>query len=204
MRPVSEVTLRDGTRVLIRPIRPGDKDLLQEGVNRLSPTSRYLRFLHYFERLTPSELRYLTEIDYHDHFACIAISLDPGTPNDGAALGVARYIRDSRQPSQAEAAVTVVDDFQRRGLGSLLLSRLAEAAHDNGIEAFVAYLAPENPVVAHLLRSVSTTASDEDGLLRVVVPIGDDDPGPGNLAILRAAAGGEVEIIPRSLSDLRP
>ena len=186
-----ELTLRDGTRVLVRPLRPEDKGLLEEGLKRLSPTSRYLRFLHYFERLSPSELRYLTEINYRDHFAWIAIALDE---RERPALGVARYIRDENQPNQAEAAVAVIDDYQRRGLGSLLLAKLADAARENGIGAFVAYLTPENPVISQLLNTVSATVIDEDGLLRVVVPIGEDDPGPGNLAILRAAAGGEVEV----------
>ena len=82
--------LDDGTRVLIRPIRSDDKRLLQEGIQHLSPRSRYLRFLHYLEQLTPAELRYLTEIDYQNHFAWVALSLDQP---DQIGLGVARYIR---------------------------------------------------------------------------------------------------------------
>ncbi|MEX1249214.1 MAG: GNAT family N-acetyltransferase [Acidimicrobiia bacterium] len=186
-----EETLKDGTRVFIRPIRAEDKVLLEEGVRRLSPTSRYLRFMRYFERLTPSELRYLTEVDYHDHFAWIAIGVDvDGDPG----LGVARYIRDTDQPDQAEAAVAVIDDYQNRGLGTLLLSKLANTARENGIEAFVAYVTPENPLITRLLQSVSATAEEDQGLLRVVVPIGEDAPGPANRAILRAAARGDVEL----------
>jgi len=188
----SEVVLSDGTRVLVRPIRADDKRLLEEGVKHLSPESRYLRFLRYFERLTPAELRYLTEIDYHDHFAWVAIGLDQP---DHPGLGVARYIRDGRRANQAEAAVAVIDDYQGRGLGRLLLSKLADTARENGIDAFIAYLAPESPVVTHLLHNVSATITNEDGLLKVVVPIGDDDPGPGNQAMLRATAGGEVELL---------
>ena len=197
----SEVILRDGTRVLIRPIRADDKRLLEEGFKRLSPESRYWRFLHYFERLTAGELRYLTEIDYHDHFAWVAIGLDDP---DHPGLGVARYIRDGNRPNQAEAAVAVIDDYQGRGLGTMLLSKLADTARDNGIDAFVAYLAPESPVVTHLLGGVSATVTNEDDLLRVVVPIGGDDPGPGNQAMLRAAAGGEIELLtPRSRAETR-
>jgi GNAT superfamily N-acetyltransferase len=187
----TETTLEDGTRVLIRPIRAADKGLLEEGVRRLSPTSRYLRFMHYFERLTPSELRYLTEVDYHDRFAWIAIGVgEVGQPG----LGVARYIRDTNQPHQAEAAVAVIDDYQNKGLGTLLLSKLANTARENGIKAFVAYVTPENPLITHLLDTISATAEDDHGLLRMVVPIGEDAPGPANLAILRAAARGDVEL----------
>lgn len=187
------VVLDDGTRVLIRPIRAGDKRLLQEGIQRLSPQSRYLRFLHYLERLTAAELRYLTEIDYRDHFAWVAISLDQP---DQIGLGVARYIRDKTRPTQAEAAVAVIDDYQGRGLGRLLLTRLADSARENGVDAFIAYLAPESPVVNHLLQNVAAaTTSNEDGLVKVIVPLGSDDPGPGSQAMLRAAAGGEAAFI---------
>ena len=186
------VVLDDGTPVLIRPIRSDDKGLLQEGIQHLSPQSRYLRFLHGGERLTAAELRYLTEIDYRDHFAWVAISLD--RPELG--LGVARYIRDKTRPSQAEAAVAVIDDYQGRGLGRLLLSRLADSARDNGVDAFIAYLAPESPAINHLLHNVAeATASSEDGLVKVIVPLGTDDPGPGSEAMLRAAAGGDAEFV---------
>jgi GNAT superfamily N-acetyltransferase len=189
----SVVVLDDGTRVLIRPIRSDDKRLLQEGIRRLSPESRYLRFLHYLERLTAAELRYLTEIDYRDHFAWVAISLDQP---DQIGLGVARYIRDKTLSTQAEAAVAVIDDYQGRGLGRILLTRLADSARENGVDAFIAYLAPESPVVSHLLQNVAAaTASNEDGLVKVVVPLGSDDAGPGSQAILRAAAGGDAEFI---------
>jgi GNAT superfamily N-acetyltransferase len=189
----SVVVLDDGTRVLIRPIRSDDKKLLQEGIRRLSPESRYLRFLHYLERLTAAELRYLTEIDYRDHFAWVAISLDQP---DQIGLGVARYIRDKARSTQAEAAVAVIDDYQGRGLGRLLLTRLAESARENGVDAFIAYLAPESPVVSHLLQNVAAaTTSNEDGLVKVIVPLGRDDPGPGSQAMLRAAAGGDAEFI---------
>jgi GNAT superfamily N-acetyltransferase len=187
------VVLDDGTRVLIRPIRPGDKRLLQEGIQRLSPQSRYLRFLHYLERLTAAELRYLTEIDYRDHFAWVAISIDQPEP---MGLGVARYIRDKAHPGQAEAAVAVVDEFQGRGLGRLLLTKLADSARENGVEAFIAYLAPESPVVNHLFHNVAAAiTSNEDGLVKVIVPLGTDDPGPGSEAMLRAAAGGDAEFV---------
>lgn len=187
------VVLNDGTRVLIRPIRSDDKELLQEGIQRLSPESRYLRFLHYLERLTAAELRYLTEIDYRDHFAWVAMSTDQTEP---IGLGVARYIRDKTRPNQAEAAVAVIDEYQGRGLGRLLLTRLADSARENGVDAFVAYLAPESPVVNHLLHNVAAaTASSEDGLVKVIVPLGRDDPGPGSRAMLRAAAGGDAEFV---------
>jgi GNAT superfamily N-acetyltransferase len=187
--------LRDGTAILIRPIVPSDKERLQQGLAMMSPESRYLRFLHYFERLTPSELRYLTEIDYHDHFALLAMLVDdPSHPG----LGVARFIRDPNRPQEAEAAVAVIDSYQRRGIGTLLLTRLAEVARTCGISRFIAYMTPEHPAVAHLLERVEAEVTQSEGLLRVAVPIEADGPGAANRAILRAAAGYQLPVVPGS------
>jgi len=109
-------TLRDGTPVLVRPIRPDDKELIRQGFDRLSPASRYRRFLSPVDELSDAELRYLTEIDYVDHFAWAALRAD--RPNEG--IGVARYIRLKEEPEVAEAAVTVLDEYQGKGLGTFM------------------------------------------------------------------------------------
>ena len=113
--------LRDGTRVLIRPIEPEDKGLLLSGFEQLSEQSRYRRFLAPVPKLTESQLTYLTEVDHDTHEALVAV--DAGQPLRG--LGVARYVRLQDHPEIAEAAVTVIDAYQGRGLGTLLLALLA-------------------------------------------------------------------------------
>ena len=125
------VTLRDGTKVTIRPIVTNDRDRLQRGFERLSPESRYRRFFSPVNRLTDSMLRYLTEIDYVDHFAWVA---EAEVDGELRGIGVARYVRTG--PTAAEAAVTVADDFQGRGLGSLLFDALVLRALENGIRCF--------------------------------------------------------------------
>jgi GNAT superfamily N-acetyltransferase len=128
--------LRDGSAVLIRQVRADDAALLADGFARLSEQSRQMRFLAAKNILTPAELRYLTEVDHHDHEALGALA-------DGTDLGVgiARYIRDNRDPRSAEVAVTVVDDWQRRGLGTELLNRLSDRARKEGIGRFTALVA---------------------------------------------------------------
>ncbi|OFW50083.1 MAG: hypothetical protein A2146_08950, partial [Actinobacteria bacterium RBG_16_67_10] len=127
------VTLRKGTRALIRPIRAEDKEALADGLARLSSESRYRRFLRPVTSLNERELKYLTEIDYTNHYAWVAMAVDePGEPG----LGVARYIRDPLDPEVAEAAVAVVDDHQGQGLGTMLLRVLVAAARENGIHTF--------------------------------------------------------------------
>ena len=90
-RRTTEVSLRDGTLVRIRPVVPDDKGHIVEGFRRLSPESRYRRFMAPLAELSEEQLRQLTEIDYDDHYALIALSVDEAvTPG----MGVSRYVRD--------------------------------------------------------------------------------------------------------------
>ena len=115
--------LRDGSAVLIRQVRSTDAPLLADGFARLSSRSRWMRFLSAKTTLSAAELRYFTDVDHHDHEAIGALSAA-----DGRGVGIARYVRDADDPQAAEIAVTVVDDWQGRGLGTELLSRLSDRA----------------------------------------------------------------------------
>jgi len=160
--------LRDGTLVLVRPIRPDDKGLLRNGFDRLSPASRYRRFLAPVEELSETELKYLTEIDYVDHFAWAAVRAD----RRDEGMGVARYIRLKEEPHVAEAAVTVVDEYQGRGLGTLLLALLGAAALAAGVRFFRAYGLADNSPMRDLLDSLGArTEFDSPGVVRFDVPL---------------------------------
>ena len=115
--------LRDGSAVLIRQVRSTDAPLLADGFARLSTRSRWMRLLGTKTTLSAAELRYFTEVDHHDHEAIGALSAA-----DGRGVGLARYVRDADDPQAAEIAVTVVDDWQGRGLGTELLSWLSGPA----------------------------------------------------------------------------
>ena len=146
--PASQpVRLRDGSRVLIRPVRPADAALLAEGFARLSERSRRMRFLGRKNTLTEADLRYFTDVDHRDHEALGA--LDHAR---GGGVGIARYVRDREDPQAAEIAVTVVDDWQGRGLGAELVDRLSERARQEDIRRFTAMVAADNAAVAGLLR----------------------------------------------------
>jgi RimJ/RimL family protein N-acetyltransferase len=147
-RRTAEIQLRDGTRVLIRPVMAGDKERLIQGLAQLSPRSRYQRFLSVASHLPPTQLAYFTEIDYFDHYAIGAIA--PGEPAQ-PGIGVARYVRVPGSPHVAEVAVTVVDAFHRRGLGTLLLRAVATVAVRNGIQVFQAEVLGENRAARALL-----------------------------------------------------
>ncbi len=109
----SVVTLRDGSRVILRPVVVG-RPCCCPGFERLSPESRYRRFFGPMKELSEPLLDYLTAIDYRDHFAWAALSAEPGPYGRPAGLGVGRYIR-LEDPQAAEMAVTVVDDWQGGG-----------------------------------------------------------------------------------------
>jgi len=151
--------LADGTRVRIRPIAPKDKERISQGWEHLSMNTRYMRFLHPKSSLSKWELAYLTEIDYQDHFAWGAELVDD-TSHPG--IGIARYIRDTEDPTVAEAAITVVDEFQRRGLGRILLQALTEAAQQNGIERFRAEVSAGNEQVIGSLTRLGATAGNTE------------------------------------------
>jgi len=144
------VVLRDGSKVVIRPVGSADAPLLADGFTRLSPESRRLRFLRRKDELTPAELRYFTDVDHHDHEALGALD-----HTGGRGVGIARYVRDTTDPQSAEIAVTVVDDWQGRGLGTELLAQLSGRARAEGIHRFTALASADNKVVAALLRSAS-------------------------------------------------
>jgi RimJ/RimL family protein N-acetyltransferase len=142
------VVLRDGSAVLIRQVRSADAPLLADGFARLSAASRQMRFLGVKKTLSAAELRYFTDVDHHDHEALAALD-----QAGGHGVGIARYIRDAHDLRAAEIAVTIVDDWQGRGLGAELLARLSDRARQEGIRRFTALADAGNVAVAALLRN---------------------------------------------------
>jgi RimJ/RimL family protein N-acetyltransferase len=134
-------------------------------------------------------VRSLTEIDYRDHMAWVA--LDPGQPGK-PGIGVARYVRLAEAPNCAEAAVTVVDSWQGQGIGTLLLGLLIMTAVENGIDTFRAYVLKENDPMLGILKDLGATVAHEEGsLMRVEMPLParpEDLPDTPTGRVLKAAA----------------
>ena len=151
MFPLQTVTLANGLRVLIRPIRPDDKAELQRGMTRLSQETIHRRFLAAKPRLTSSELRYFTEVDGHDHIALVAVELH--FPH--RLVGVARAVRDLQEPDLAEWAIVIADPLQGMGLGSRMIELLADAAKQAGIRRFTATMLTDNEPVHRLLSRIT-------------------------------------------------
>jgi RimJ/RimL family protein N-acetyltransferase len=106
-----------------------------------------MRFLTRKKGLSDAELRYFTDVDHHDHEALAALN-----HADGRGVGIARYIRHADDPHAAEVAITIVDDWQGRGLGTELMTRLSDRARREGIHRFTALVAEDNVAVHGLLR----------------------------------------------------
>ena len=154
--------------IVIRPIRPEDKQALRDGTDRLSERSRYRRFLSPRGSLTPAELTYFTEVDHHDHEALVAI--DPIT---GEGIGVARYIRSPVHPDAAELAVAVADDWQHRGVGTGLTEALAHRARQEGVARFTALLFADNTPMLHLIKTLGVVhdMSLHQGIVELTVEL---------------------------------
>jgi RimJ/RimL family protein N-acetyltransferase len=144
--------LPDGAPVLIRPIRADDKRMLADGLRRLSDESVQRRFLTPKRSFTRGELRYLTEVDERDHVALVAEA--PGDPVR-SLIAVARFVRLHDDPEAAEVAIVVADNWQRRGLGSLMSERLAEEARERGVRRFTATMAADNRAAHRLMAKLT-------------------------------------------------
>jgi GNAT superfamily N-acetyltransferase len=187
-----DVRLRDGTAVTIRPIRPDDRRGLEEAFERLSGRSRYLRFHAPVDHLTDAQLRFLTEVDHDTHVALVAVPRDEAGPG----LGVARYVRLTQDRGVAEAAVVVVDAWQGRGLGTLLLAALATRAARGGVRVFRNYVLAENtPVVALFDQLGAERKEDEPGVYRIDLTLPadmEDLPDTPAGRVFKAAARGQL------------
>jgi acetyltransferase len=164
--------LKDGTAVALRQIRPDDKDRLADGWDHLSPLTQYHRFLAAHPHLSKAELRYLTEVDGHDHVALVAVLVK--RPDRIVAVG--RYVRLEDDPQTAEFAVTVGDPWQRQGLGTELGRRLARHARLNGIRHFTATTLDENVGVRRLIAAIGEHLAYErqgTGVTEVVADLAD-------------------------------
>ena len=138
--------LRDGTRVLIRPLRPEEREFEAEFIERLSPEARRFRFLCDFKEPSKSLLDELMKVDYTHEMAFVALVHDNGHLRE---IGVSRYAT-SGDGQQCECAVTVADEWRHRGLASLLMHHLIDVARKNGLRKMFTIEDPANEAMREL------------------------------------------------------
>jgi GNAT superfamily N-acetyltransferase len=190
----ARVALRDGSRVRIRQMHPSDDELLLRGFGRLSPESRYRRFLTPLADLPKRMVRYLSDLDHRDHEAMIALD-----EQGKEGLGIARFVRDPKRGDAAEVAVTVIDDWQGRGLGTQLLKAISARARDEGIKTFTALVLAQNHEMLDLLGRLgpARVVDQATGVLQIEVPIPAVGVAPALKNLLSVAAKHDV-VIPRT------
>jgi len=160
VRIIDELELRDGERVLVRPVRLADGDQLAGLHARLSQDSIYRRYFGFKPALTPAEILRFTGIAEEWRFALV------GVRSTGQLAGVARYEGQAGR-TDAEIALIVDDALHHLGLGKLLLQRLVDVAVMSGMTSLTAVVLSSNRPMLHLLRALnvpSTSARDSDSI----------------------------------------
>lgn len=167
------VTLRDGSAVLLRPIRPEDEAAHAELLSRLSPEDSRFRFFHYLRAMPPSELARLTQVDYQREMAFVAVRR--GEQGADETVGVVRTVADP-DGDTAEFSIVVRSDLKRRGLGTLLLQKAVGHLRRKGIRELCGDVIASNESMLELARrfaGYSCDPPDEDGIVRIRLPLGE-------------------------------
>jgi RimJ/RimL family protein N-acetyltransferase len=149
---IDELELRDGERILVRPIRLADAAHLAELHARLSPDSIYWRYFGVKPTLSPAELHRFTSIAEEWRFALV------GVRSTGQLAGVARYEGEPGS-SDAEIALIVDDALHHLGLGSRLVQRLVDVAVTSGLTSLTAVVLATNMPMLHLLHALNVPSA---------------------------------------------
>jgi len=168
------VALRDGSAVLLRPIRPEDEAAHAELLSRLSPEDSRFRFFHYVRAMPPSELARLTQVDYDREMAFVAVRRGEGGADE--TVGVVRTVADPDNDT-AEFSIVVRSDLKRRGLGTLLLRKSIDHLRRKGTRELCGDVIANNESMLELARRLagfSFDPPDEDGIVRIRLPLRGD------------------------------
>ena len=154
-------------RVGLAQLEPSDGTRLAGLFGRLSPETRYRRFLSPIARLDQLQLERLLDLDHHDREAVAAVVGEE-------IVGVARYARTA--PDTAELAVVVADDWQGEGIGTRLLASLAALARQEGVVRFSVVIQGENHRAVRFLRRFAPNARLRfgEGVVEGDLPLGEE------------------------------
>lgn len=166
---VIEHCLDPCTRLRFRPVCPDDRSRFALGFTQLSDETRYCRCFASRKELTGKELDMLCNVDGTSHVAIVVVSIDEyGQESD--SIGGARFIRINTETEEAELAFLIVDGWQQRNVGRLLLQHILDVAQAQGVRSLRSYLLPGNQKARRLLHSVSRQSGwavtfDQEGAL---------------------------------------
>ena len=166
MEKSSDVLLTDGSAVHMRQIRPQDAPAIVEFHSRMSERTRYLRYFSPYPSIPERDLERFVNVDHHEREAFVIVS-------GSRIMAVGRYERLGPDSPDAEVAFVVEDAHQGRGIGSVLLEHLAEAARENGITRFVAEVLPQNGGMLRVFSDFGYQVQRQyaDGVVHLSFPI---------------------------------
>jgi GNAT superfamily N-acetyltransferase len=159
--------LSDGTPLTVRPIRPDDQQQLGEMFAEMSEESLYQRFISAPRAVDPALLREFCRIDYDEAMALVAtLQIE----ERDTIVGEARYVREA-ETDFADVAVAVVDSYQGRGIGQILVRSLAEVARARGLSGFTGEALAANTVIIHVFHAagLSVGTTQRGGIYRLRV-----------------------------------
>ncbi|WMW81431.1 bifunctional acetate--CoA ligase family protein/GNAT family N-acetyltransferase [Undibacterium cyanobacteriorum] len=154
-----EWPLRDGRVYTVRPLHPHDAEMLQELVRRLSPESRYFRFVSSMKELSERMLAKFTLIDYDREMALVAIHTEKIPNEDGSfeeverIIGVSRYVTNPDKTT-CEFSLLIADDFAGQGLGTRLMLSIIDVARSRGLAMIEGLVLSNNVNMLRLMRSL--------------------------------------------------
>jgi acetyltransferase len=154
---VKTLTLDDGTPVTLRPIRAADAAIEQQFVRALSDESRYFRFMDMLRELSPQMLKQMTNIDYHDQMALIAVVR---RQHREMQIAVGRYVVFPNG-EDCEFAIVVGDDWQKKGIATALMLQLIDAARKRGLKTMIGEVLASNTKMLHFVHTLGFHAASD-------------------------------------------
>ncbi|MBB1617082.1 GNAT family acetyltransferase [Pseudomonas sp. UMC65] len=158
--------LNDGSHVLIRPLRPQDREREKAFIENLSPPTRHQRFLGEIKEVGEQLLNQLMDVGTPQRVAYVALVHDNGELRE---VGISRYAQVDEQPSHCEFAVTIADEWQGKGLGALLMQHLIDEARNNGFQQMYSVDSAANYSMRRLAKQLGMrSAIDPDDATQVI------------------------------------
>jgi len=159
-RILNKYELADGTIIGTAFVRPEDAERLVRGYKKLSLKTKMYRFHYGKNNLSTYEKEYLVNVDNYNHLAIGAVDL-----NASYDIGIAliRYIRDKTDPAKAEVALTVIDEYQNRGIGTLLYNEMLQYASKNRVKLLINCVMKENTTMLNILEKIGGEIVDSFG-----------------------------------------
>lgn len=165
---VKQLTLRDGNKVTVRPVRPEDAPMIAQFVKSMSKQTRYLRFISNIEELTPKMLASMSHIDYDREMAFMAVQTIEGKEQ---LIGTSRYI-DNFDDHSCEFAVVLGDEYQGLGLASQLMKQLILVAADKDIHLMKGIVLAENKRMLEFCKRLGFTIKrDPDDIGQMIAEL---------------------------------